>query len=531
MSLGSEYASNITRLELQRGQTLAESKRRRGELIGNTLASLSQLPQVFQQQRLQEQQQAAQERERASQQKLRDVQTQEGEQRVAAGQDVLDTRKALDAAYQLYGDDPDSLITHLAQNGNGHLIPDVQKNLSAVNKARADAVKALADSDAAQQEYASRIGNKMQAFLDAGGSPEDAAGLGLVEIARGEKAGLIPKEHAEALANGFNPQNPDALKRTIAAMIGKPKEPPKTRTVRTTENGVEVEKIVPDIPGASYPVPPPKPASTPNVGSFEDYVTRTYGANPTPQQVIAARKAYNQADDRPRVDVNVNGGADRLTDDAIGDTAVRYRILGTSALPTRIEGPERVRIMNEAAKQQRALGQTAAQAVQKSAAFKSDAASLTQMQKMASSAEAFETKALAQADLIGDLSQKVSRTQYPLINSALLSGKQKVFGDQNTQLLFNALDTFTTEYAKIMAGATGSAGATSDAATRKAEGLISASLNKGTLQATLDQMKWEMNQTRKGYDATIAHITDRMGGGTPQSPNVTPTSHDPMGIR
>lgn len=36
------------------------------------------------------------------------------------------------------------------------------------------------------------------------------------------------------------------------------------------------------------------------LGSFEDYVGRKFGANPTPQQIEQARKAYNQADDRPQ---------------------------------------------------------------------------------------------------------------------------------------------------------------------------------------------------------------------------------------
>ncbi len=48
----------------------------------------------------------------------------------------------------------------------------------------------------------------------------------------------------------------------------------------------------------------------PAVGSFEDYVTRTYGATPTPAQVLEARKAYGQADDRPTVTVNTGPTSD-----------------------------------------------------------------------------------------------------------------------------------------------------------------------------------------------------------------------------
>lgn len=47
-------------------------------------------------------------------------------------------------------------------------------------------------------------------------------------------------------------------------------------------------------PVASVPEAP----KTPAVGSFEAFVTGKYGASPTPEQVLEARKLYGQADDR-----------------------------------------------------------------------------------------------------------------------------------------------------------------------------------------------------------------------------------------
>lgn len=47
-------------------------------------------------------------------------------------------------------------------------------------------------------------------------------------------------------------------------------------------------------------------------GSFEDYVEKAHGPNPTADQILAARKAYQQSDDRaPRVTVNTGDGIDR----------------------------------------------------------------------------------------------------------------------------------------------------------------------------------------------------------------------------
>lgn len=48
------------------------------------------------------------------------------------------------------------------------------------------------------------------------------------------------------------------------------------------------------------------------VGSFEDYVAKKYGEAPTSEQIIEARKVYNQADDRaPRVTVNTGDKIDK----------------------------------------------------------------------------------------------------------------------------------------------------------------------------------------------------------------------------
>lgn len=211
------------------------------------------------------------------------------------------------------------------------------------------------------------------------------------------------------------------------------------------------------------------------------------------------------------------GSAGGLEPDAVDYTATQYRILGPSGIPTRIETADRVKILNTAARQAKALGQTPAMAVQKQAAFKADATALNKMTTMSAAAESFETKALAQADLVDKLSDKVGRTTSPLLNNWLLAGKADVAGDADAQLLFNGVTTFATEYAKIMEGSTGSVAASSDSARAAASRLVKASLNKDQLKKTVDQMRWEMRQTILGYDATIQHITERMGGAAQSS--------------
>lgn len=62
--------------------------------------------------------------------------------------------------------------------------------------------------------------------------------------------------------------------------------------IRTLVTEDELRQGVPEYrePKAA-PVPP-------SVGSFEDYVLRSYGPQPTPAQIATARKVYNQSDDR-----------------------------------------------------------------------------------------------------------------------------------------------------------------------------------------------------------------------------------------
>jgi hypothetical protein len=75
-----------------------------------------------------------------------------------------------------------------------------------------------------------------------------------------------------------------------------------------------VDQMTPDQLDEVLKVKPTKETAA-KVGSFEDYVTRTYGDNPTPAQILAARKAYGQADDKaPQVRVSVAGPASGKSD-------------------------------------------------------------------------------------------------------------------------------------------------------------------------------------------------------------------------
>lgn len=205
-------------------------------------------------------------------------------------------------------------------------------------------------------------------------------------------------------------------------------------------------------------------------------------------------------------------GTGALTDEGVDYAATQYRVTGVMPPMGMGNSQARAAIINKAAEQSRVLGQSPAAAIQKQSAFKADASSLTKIRQMQNSAEAFKEKALGQSQIIADLSNKVARTKWPIINSALQAGRTEIAGDQDATKLANAITTFAAEYAKIMEGSTGSAAASSDSSRRAAERLINPAMNKGTITGVLDLMKREMDLTQQGYNTTIDHITSRMGG-------------------
>ncbi len=109
-----------------------------------------------------------------------------------------------------------------------------------------------------------------------------------------------------------------------------------------------------------------------------------------------------------------------------------------------------------------------------------------------------------------------------MLNSWLLAGKKEIAGDTDTALLYNAIQTFSTEYAKIMEGSTGSVAGSSQSARKASADLIKATMSPATLPKVIDLLKQEMRLTMNGWDATIGHITERMGGAP--LPSSTPTA-------
>ncbi len=127
-----------------------------------------------------------------------------------------------------------------------------------------------------------------------------------------------------------------------------------------------------------------------------------------------------------------------------------------------------------------------------------------------------------QLKLVQKYSDKVDRTDSPLVNKYDLWLKGKVKGDADTAALNNIVKTASNEFAKILSGSSASiAGVTVSSAT-DAEDMLNASLSKGQLTEVLGLMQQESQLRLSNQKLTIDNLnhdisnigTDTSGGGT-----------------
>ena len=147
------------------------------------------------------------------------------------------------------------------------------------------------------------MGSVAAGVRDFGDSP-DAAMIAIDD--------LIAKGYDERQMDGLRrriQQQPDSLAALVdGLLLDSPEESHRARVRKPAEGYTLAPGAQRRGPNDELVAENPRAENPAQVGSFEDYVRRTYGDNPTPQQIVAGRKAYQQADDRPSVRVTGAGG-------------------------------------------------------------------------------------------------------------------------------------------------------------------------------------------------------------------------------
>jgi hypothetical protein len=115
---------------------------------------------------------------------------------------------------------------------------------------------------------------------------------------------------AVAEAVGYGPMSEPQMEQVLGspAQAGRARysfgpgtaEGPELLPTKDQARMIEVEQAVKQMGGIMgpnggihMPPKPPAPPAPPNVGSFEDYVIRKFGPNPSPEQIENARRAYS----------------------------------------------------------------------------------------------------------------------------------------------------------------------------------------------------------------------------------------------
>lgn len=120
-------------------------------------------------------------------------------------------------------------------------------------------VGTLAKGADSAEDFAARVTD----LEHLGALPHDVAGHILEQAQSGDWSAVqkhyidFAAQYAKTLNLGKGAKAVNEFSGETVGSNPEPAPPPRTRIVRTIENGVPVEKIVPDEAGASFPVPPP----------------------------------------------------------------------------------------------------------------------------------------------------------------------------------------------------------------------------------------------------------------------------------
>jgi hypothetical protein len=265
MSVNSEYARNVSQIMANSAAARAEAQRRSGEIWGQTLSNvgkiasdtITQIPKIKEQERLAKEDQ-----------QLRDLFS-------------SDQMPSPSAIIKAVGPERGSKIINGLASLKGEPI-DPQAQFEKTQKVLRNVIlgmNAIPD-DLRGQAYPSVRQSLIQRGVI---KPEDAPEQ------------YDPAWWAQTSAYGQEPADAKGPKLAQITTIG--------------ADGQPVTKFVEEKAGAEYPqVPKSQTDKAAAVGSFEDYVTRTYGEHPTSEQILKARKDYQQSDDRPPVTVRMGNG-------------------------------------------------------------------------------------------------------------------------------------------------------------------------------------------------------------------------------
>jgi len=192
-----------------------------------------------------------------------------------------------------------------------------------------------------------------------------------------------------------------------------------------------------------------------------------------------------------------NSNVSLLDENGIDYVAQDYRRNGSSVL-SRFSATDKAKVINKASELAKADGNTSeAESLQRFSIHANQIA-LNQLTKQEQLVVAYEKTADKQLNLLVELGRKVPKTDWPIINSALMKGEKNIAGSPEANNFLSSAIATQGEFAKILSGSTSAAGAT-DASRREAAEMISPYLSEEGLESLVPNLKREMEFRKQGY--------------------------------
>lgn len=145
------------------------------------------------------------------------------------------------------------------------------------------------------------------------------------------------------------------------------------------------------------------------------------------------------------------------------------------------------------------------------AEYKANASALGQVSKMRNQVESYEQTVQKNMDLLTGLVAKGAKTGAPIINRWIQAGRNAISGDPDVTAYNTAIQTVVNEYAKVMAGGTGSSAASSDSARAEAGKLLSNAQTPQQVQSAIQIMRKEMGNRIESLKAQEGDLKNRLG--------------------
>jgi hypothetical protein len=155
--------------------------------------------------------------------------------------------------------------------------------------------------------------------------------------------------------------------------------------------------------------------------------------------------------------------------------------------------------------------------------FKANSAALSTLQRYSSQVLASERTANMNADqVLQTMGQGAGTTGVPLLNAWQNRARNNLGGNPDVAKFNAAVGTFSTEYAKVVSGASGGA-VTSDSARKEIQTMINGAQTPQQLQAVISQAKIEMANRKKGLSDQANALRDTMKSGQGAAGDKIPT--------